>query len=112
MPESSEGARPASPDSPSQSTPEVVVKGQAQPAPKSISDIESEMDATRARLAETLDELKYATAPKNIINRQVSRVKSFYVDDYGAVRVDHVAATVGVVVTVVVVRKVWKRITR
>ena len=109
MPDSSEGSAPASSG---QSAPEVVVKGQAQPAPKSIDDIESEMDATRARLAETLDELKYATAPKNIVNRQVHKVKAFYVDDYGAVRIDHVAATVGVVVTVVVVRKVWKRITR
>lgn len=105
MPESSDGPQSAS-------TPEVVTKGTAQPPARSVSEIEAEMDATRARLATTLDELKYATAPKNVIHRQAQKVKSFYVDDYGAVRIDHVAATVGVVVSVIVVRKVWKRITR
>ena len=90
---------------------EVVVKGQAQPAARSMADIETDMEATRARLAQTLDELKVATKPKNIAARQVQKVKDFYVDDQGAVRIDHVAATVGVVVSVVVVRKVWKRIT-
>ena len=89
-----------------------VVKGTAQPAPRSLADIENDMDATRARLSQTLDELKVATSPKNIADRQVRKVKAFYVDDYGAVRVDHVAITVGVVVGAIVVRRVWKRITR
>jgi ElaB/YqjD/DUF883 family membrane-anchored ribosome-binding protein len=89
-----------------------VVKGTAQPAPRSLADIESDMEATRARLANTLDELKVATNPKNIADRQVRKVKEFYVDEYGAVRVDHVAMTVGVVVGMIVVRRVWKRITR
>lgn len=88
-----------------------VVKGTAQPAPRSLADIESDMAATRARLADTLDELKVATNPKNIADRQVRKVKDFYVDEYGAVRVDHVAVTVGVVVGLIVVRRVWKRIT-
>jgi hypothetical protein len=87
-----------------------VVKPTAQPAPRSVADIESDMAATRARLAGTLDELKVATNPKNIADRQIRKVKDFYVDDYGAVRVDHVAVTVGVVVGLIVVRKVWKRI--
>ncbi len=89
-----------------------VVKGTAQPAPRSLADIESDMEATRARLTATLDELKVVASPKNIADRQVRKVKAFYVDEYGAVRVDHVAATVGVVVSLIVVRKVWKRITR
>jgi len=38
-------------------------------------------------------------------------VKDFYVDEYGAVRIDHVAITVGVVVGVIVLRKTWRRIT-
>lgn len=88
-----------------------VVKGTAQPAPRSLADIESDMDATRARLAATLDELKDVASPKNIADRQVRKVKAFYVDEYGAVRVDHVAITVGAVVGLIVVRKVWKRIT-
>ncbi len=94
-----------------QQAPEVV-KGTAQPAPRSLADIESDMDATRARLAQTLEELKVAANPKNIADRQARKVKAFYVDEYGAVRVDHVAMTVGVVVSVIVARRVWKRITR
>lgn len=88
-----------------------VVKGTAQPAPRSLADIESDMDATRARLTATLDELKVAAAPRNIADRQVRKVRAFYVDEYGAIRVDHVAATVGVVVGMIVVRRVWRRIT-
>lgn len=89
-----------------------VVKGTVQPAPRSLADIESDMDATRNRLAATLEELKVATKPANIVHRQVERVRAFYVDDYGAVRIDHVAGTVGVVVGLIVVRKVWRRVTR
>ena len=103
-------AGPAEVDKKSQA-PEVV-KGTAQPAPRSLAEIESDMAATRARLAETLDELKVATNPRNIADRQARKVKEFYVDEYGAVRVDHVAVTVGVVVGLIVVRRVWKRITR
>lgn len=112
MSDSSDVVRSAASELDDHSSPEVVVKGQAQPAPRSMADIESDMDATRARLAQTLDELKVATQPKNIVNRQVQKVKAFYVDDQGAVRVDHVAGTVGVVVGLIVVRKAWKRITR
>ncbi len=89
-----------------------VVKGEPQPVQRSVAEIESDMDATRARLAETLNDLKVATQPKNIINRQVEKVKDFYVDEYGAVRIDHVAVTVGVVVGLIVVRRTWRRITR
>jgi len=89
-----------------------VVKGEPQPAQRSLAEIESDMDATRARLAQTLTELKVATSPKNILNKQAEKVKAFYVDEYGAVRVDHVAITVGVVVGVIVVRRTWRRITR
>lgn len=89
---------------------EAVVK--AQPAPRSIADIEADMDATRQRLAGTLEDLKVAASPKNIVNRQVVKVKAFYTDEYGAVRVDRVAGTVAVVVSIVVVRRTWRRITR
>lgn len=89
-----------------------VVKGEPQPVQRSLAEIESDMDATRARLAETLNELKVATQPKNILNRQAEKVKGFYVDEYGAVRIDHVAITVGVVVGVIVLRRTWRRITR
>lgn len=89
-----------------------VVKGEPQPKPRSMAEIESDMDATRARLASTLDELKVATAPRTILNKQKQKVHDYYVDEYGAVRIDHVAITVGVVVGIIVVRRTWRRITR
>ncbi|MBK6762671.1 MAG: DUF3618 domain-containing protein [Micrococcales bacterium] len=88
-----------------------VVKGQPQPVQRSIAEIESDMEATRARLAATLGELKVAAQPKTILNRQAEKVKGFYVDEYGAVRIDHVAITVGVVVGVIVLRRTWRRVT-
>jgi hypothetical protein len=91
-----------------------TVKGEGkagtQAAGRTAAEIQSEMDATRERLAETIAQLQDALQPKNIMNRQVEKVKSFYVDEYGAVRPEKVAATVGVVVAGVVVIKVTKRI--
>jgi hypothetical protein len=89
-----------------------VVKGEPQPVARSMAEIESDMEATRARLAQTLDELKVATQPKNIVNRQVQKVKDYYTDDYGGLRVDRVVVTAGVVVGTIVVIKTWRRITR
>ncbi len=107
MPDSADAVVPAGSTEIDKQSPKVV-KGQAQPAPRSMADIESDMDATRARLSATLDELKFAAQPKNIANRQIQKVKSFYTDEYGAVRVDRVAMTVGVVVGLLVVRRVWR----
>ncbi|MEI2785188.1 MAG: DUF3618 domain-containing protein [Candidatus Nanopelagicales bacterium] len=111
MPDAPDAILPANSAGLDKKKPEVV-KGTAQPAPRSMADIESDMDATRARLTATLDELKVAASPRNIADRQVQKVRAFYIDEYGAVRVDHVAATVGVVVGMIVVRRVWRRITR
>ncbi|MDQ1245990.1 MAG: hypothetical protein QG597_357 [Actinomycetota bacterium] len=91
-----------------------TVKGQgkagAAATGRTMAEIESDMDATRERLAETITQLQEALAPKNIMNRQVEKVKSFYVDEYGAVRPEKVAMTVGAVVAGVVVIKVVKSI--
>lgn len=91
-----------------------TVKGQGkagtQAAGRTAAEIQSEMEATRERLTETISQLQEALQPKNIMNRQVEKVKSFYVDEYGAVRPEKVAMTVGVVVAGVVVIKVTKRV--
>jgi hypothetical protein len=108
MPESADAVVPAGSAEIDKQSPKVV-KGQAQPAPRSMAEIEADMDATRARLSATLNELKVASQPKNIVNRQVQKVKTFYTDDYGALRVDRVAVTAGVVVGFLVVRRAWRR---
>jgi hypothetical protein len=91
-----------------------TVKGSAKAgtpaAGRTVAQIESDMDATRERLTETISQLQEALAPKNIMHRQMEKVKSFYFDEYGAVRPEKVAVTVGAVVAGVVVIKVTKRV--
>ncbi len=80
------------------------------------AEIEVDIVAARDRLVATVDQLqaavKRATNPKRILVAQLSRVKGFYVDEYGGVRPERIVVTVGVVVGVIVVRKATKRIFR
>ena len=74
--------------------------------------IESEIEATRDRLAVTIDQLVYRASPKTIARREIASVKAFFVDPAGRPRADHIAKVVGGVVgavaLVVVLRKVTK----
>ncbi|HSE69398.1 MAG TPA: DUF3618 domain-containing protein [Nocardioidaceae bacterium] len=74
--------------------------------------IEKEIEATRERLAGTIDQLLYRASPKTIAKREVESVKSHYVDPQGKPRTDNIVKTVGVVAGViavfVVIRKVAK----
>ena len=69
-----------------------------------MSALEREIEATRERLASTIDQLAYRARPKTIIGRQVTTVKSRFVDlDTGAPRTDNILKAVGAVVGAVVV---------
>jgi len=74
--------------------------------------IEREMEATRERLAHTIDQLLYRSSPKTIAKREVASFKAFFVDPQTGPRTDNivkVAAGVGGFVTLmVIVRKVAK----
>ena len=75
--------------------------------------IESEIEATRDRLAHTIDQLLYRSSPKTIAKREVSSVKAYFVDPVtGRPRTDHIlkvaAGVGGVLVVMLVVRKVSK----
>lgn len=87
---------------PAEPTASKPIEVQTRPANRTPADIEAEMDATRQRLATTVEQLKEAVTPSNIAKREVERVKAFYVSEDGAVRYDHVAITAGVVVGTVV----------
>lgn len=86
----------------------------AQPDPKleqrAPASIEDEMDATRERLATTIDQLVYRASPKTIIRRELATLKAHFVDLQGNPRTDNIlmvaGAVVGFAVFVVVVRKV------
>ena len=76
-----------------------------------MSALEREIEATRERLASTIDQLAYRAQPKTIVGRQVTTVKSHFVElDTGAPRTDNIlkvaGALVGVVVLFALVRKV------
>lgn len=70
---------------------------------KDLRDIEAEIEATRERLAATIDQLAYRSNPKVIASRQVASVKATYVDpETGAPRTDNILKTAGIVGGVVV----------
>ena len=76
-----------------------------------MSALEREIEETRERLASTIDQLAYRAHPKTIVGRQVTTVKSHFVElDTGAPRTDNIlkvaGAVVGAIVLFVVVRKV------
>ena len=75
------------------------------------SALEAEMEATRERLAGTIDQLVYRTSPKTIVRREITTIKGYFVDlQTGEPRTTNilkVAGTVlGVAVLFAVVRKV------
>ena len=45
------------------------------PAPKNAKEIEAELQASRQRLASTIDELAYRAQPKEVAKRQVEGLK-------------------------------------
>jgi Protein of unknown function (DUF3618) len=75
------------------------------------TSLEHEIEETRERLAHTIDQLIYRVHPKTIVSREVTSVKSYFVDyRTGAPRTDNILKVVGgvagAVALFVVVRKV------
>lgn len=76
-----------------------------------VAALEREIEQTRERLADTLDQLLYRAHPKTIVSREVTTIKSHFVDlDTGAPRTDNIlkaaAGVVGFVALFAVVRKI------
>lgn len=79
---------------------------------RSLSATEADIEATRERLAQTIDELLERTSPRNVVRRQVAEVKAFFVDPQGNPRTDNIlkvaAGVAGFVGVVVVIRRVTR----
>jgi hypothetical protein len=76
-----------------------------------MSALEQEIEATRERLATTIDQLLYRVHPKTIASREVSSIKGHYVDPAtGQPRTDNILKTVGGVVGVIVLFAVIRKI--
>jgi uncharacterized membrane protein YeaQ/YmgE (transglycosylase-associated protein family) len=73
--------------------------------------LEAQMEATRERLAGTIDQLVYRTSPKTIVRREITSIKGYFVDlRTGQPRTTNilkvVGGVVGTAVLIAVVRKV------
>jgi hypothetical protein len=80
---------------------------------KQLSAIETEIEETRERLASTIDQLVYRSSPKTIVRREVTSVKSHFVDlQTGAPRTDNIIKVAGGVVGVIVFFAVVRKIVR
>lgn len=78
-----------------------------------LSALEREIEETRERLAATIDQLAHRAHPKTIVGRQVTTVKSHFVDlDTGAPRTDNILKVAGAVVGVVVFFALVRRVAR
>jgi hypothetical protein len=88
----------------------------AQPDPKleerAPSSIEDEMEATRERLADTIDQLVYRASPKTIARREFATLKAHFVDAQGNPRTENILKVAGAVAGDVVFVVVARRVTR
>ena len=82
------------------------------PSDPSPDTLESDIEATRERLAATIDQLAYRASPKTIVRREINGIKAHFVDAQGNPRTDNIlkvaGGVVGFVAFVVVMRKVTK----
>ena len=78
-----------------------------------MSSLEREIEATRDRLAGTIDQLVHRANPKTIVGREVSSIKAYYVDPLtGSPRTDNILKVAGGVVGVLVLFATVRRIVR
>lgn len=76
-----------------------------------LSSLERDIEETRQRLAHTIDQLAHRAHPRTIVGREVTTVKSHFVDlETGQPRTGNIlkvaGGVVGAVVLLVVVRKI------
>jgi len=78
-----------------------------------MSALERDIEATRQRLAGTIDQLAYRAHPKTIVGREVTSVKAHFVDlETGEPRTDNILKVAGGVVGTLVLLAVIRRIAR
>lgn len=73
-------------------------KGEAKTPPRSVEEIQRDLDRTRQRLVSNIATLKEETQPKALANKAGDKVQSVFRNPDGSVRTERVAAVAGVVV--------------
>jgi hypothetical protein len=75
------------------------------------SALEAEMEATRERLAGTIDQLVYRTSPKTIVRREITTIKGYFVDlETGQPRTTNILKVAGGLLGMVVLFTVVRRV--
>jgi hypothetical protein len=79
---------------------------------RGLESLENDIEATRARLADTIDQLVYRASPKTIARREVASLKAVYVAPDGSPRTDNMLKTAGAVVGFVTLMVALRKLTR
>ncbi len=80
---------------------------------KETAALEAEMEATRERLAGTIDLLVHRASPKTIARREITSIKGYFVDlQTGQPRTTNILKVAGGVVGTVALVVVLRRLTR
>jgi hypothetical protein len=75
--------------------------------------LEAEMEATRERLADTIDQLVHRASPKTIAKREITSLKGYFVDlRTGRPRTTNILKVAGGVLGTVALVAVLRRVTR
>jgi Protein of unknown function (DUF3618) len=74
--------------------------------------LESDIEATRERLAATIDQLAYRASPKTIVRREVNGFKAHFVDAQGNPRTDNILKVAGGVLGFVAFVMVMRTVTK
>ena len=77
--------------------------------PRSMDEIESDLQSARDRLADRIDALQDYVTPSNLVKRQVDKVTGIFVDEFGGIRPERVAMAVGAVVALLVISGAFRR---
>ena len=78
---------------------------------KETTALEAQMEATRERLADTIDQLVYRASPKTIAKREITSLKGYFVDlRTGQPRTTNILKVVGGVVGAAVLFTVVRKI--
>ncbi len=77
------------------------------------SALEAEMEATRERLAGTIDQLVYRTSPKTIVRREITTIKGYFVDlPSGQPRTSNILKVAGGILGLVVLFATVRKVAR
>ncbi len=87
-------------------------RADVQASNRSPQDLEYDIERTRDRLADTLDELLFRIKPKTIVQRQIEDTKAHFVDARGQLRTEKVVAVAGAAIGVVAFFVVVRKLTR